>query len=38
MVLAIVRKELRETRLFAAFAVGVYLIYLSRLTGQWSRP
>lgn len=37
MVLAIVRKELRETRLFAALAVGVYLIYVSRLTGQWSR-
>jgi hypothetical protein len=37
MVLAIVRKELRETGLFAALAVGVYLIYLSRLTGKWSR-
>jgi hypothetical protein len=38
MVLAIVRKELRETRLFAALAVGVYLIYLSTLSGRWSRP
>jgi hypothetical protein len=38
MVLAIVRKELRETRLFATLAVGMYLIYVSRLTGQWSRP
>ncbi len=38
MVLAIVRKELRETRLFAALAVGVYLFYLSRLMGKWSRP
>jgi ABC-type transport system involved in multi-copper enzyme maturation permease subunit len=38
MVLAIVRKELRETRLFAALAVGVYLFYLSRLMGTWSRP
>jgi ABC-type transport system involved in multi-copper enzyme maturation permease subunit len=38
MVLAIVRKELRETRLFAALAVGVYLIYLSGLTGKWGRP
>jgi ABC-type transport system involved in multi-copper enzyme maturation permease subunit len=37
MVLAIVRKELRETRLFAALAVGAYLIYLSRMTGQWGR-
>jgi hypothetical protein len=37
MVMAIVRKELRETRLFGALAVGVYLIYLSRLTGKWSR-
>ena len=37
MVLAIVRKELRETRLFAALALGLYLIYLSKLTGQWSR-
>jgi ABC-type transport system involved in multi-copper enzyme maturation permease subunit len=38
MVLAIVRKELRETRLFAALAAGVYLIYLSGLTGKWGRP
>ena len=34
MVLAIVRKELRETRLFAALALGLYLIYLSKLTGD----
>ena len=38
MVLAIVRKELRETRLFAALAVGVYLLYLSTFIGKWSRP
>jgi ABC-type transport system involved in multi-copper enzyme maturation permease subunit len=38
MVLAIVRKELRETRLFAALAVGVYLLYLSTFIGRWSRP
>jgi ABC-type transport system involved in multi-copper enzyme maturation permease subunit len=35
MVLAIVRKELRETGLFAALALGVYFIYLSQLTGKW---
>jgi hypothetical protein len=28
MVLAIVRKDLRETRLFAALSLGLYLIYL----------
>jgi ABC-type transport system involved in multi-copper enzyme maturation permease subunit len=38
MVLALVRKELRETRTFAALAVAVYLIYLSRLTGTWGQP
>jgi ABC-type transport system involved in multi-copper enzyme maturation permease subunit len=37
MVLAIVRKELREATLFAVLAVGVYLIYLIRLTGKWGR-
>jgi ABC-type transport system involved in multi-copper enzyme maturation permease subunit len=37
MVLAIVKKELRETRLFAVLAVGLYLIYLSKLTGHWGR-
>jgi ABC-type transport system involved in multi-copper enzyme maturation permease subunit len=37
MVLAIVRKELHETRLFAALAIGVYLIFLSALTGKWGR-
>ncbi len=36
MVLAIVRKELRETWMFAALALGLYLIYLSKLTGRWS--
>ena len=36
MVLAIVRKELRETRAFAALALGLYLIYVSKLTGNWS--
>ena len=34
MVLAIVRKEMRETRLFAALAVGVYLVFVSRLTNS----
>jgi ABC-type transport system involved in multi-copper enzyme maturation permease subunit len=34
MVLAIVRKELRETRLFAALALGLYLIYLIKLTRE----
>jgi len=34
MVLAIVRKELRETWAFAALALGVCFIYVSRLTGQ----
>ena len=38
MVLALVRKELRETRMFAALAVAVYLIFLSRLTGTWGQP
>jgi ABC-type transport system involved in multi-copper enzyme maturation permease subunit len=38
MVLAIVKKELRETRLFAALALGLYSIYLSQLTGHWWRP
>jgi ABC-type transport system involved in multi-copper enzyme maturation permease subunit len=38
MVFAIVKKELRETRLFAALSLGVYLIYLSnRMSGKWSR-
>src|SRR5215469_1821021 len=36
MVLAIVKKELRETRLFAALALGVYVLYLSKLTGKWN--
>ena len=37
MVLAIVKKELRETRIFAVLALGLYLIYLSKLTGHWGR-
>ncbi len=37
MVLAIVRKELRETRVFAALALGLYLIYVSTLTSRWNR-
>ena len=37
MVLAIVKKELRETRVFAVLALGLYLIYLSKLTGHWGR-
>jgi len=37
MVLAIVKKELRETRVFAALALGLYFIYLSKLTGLWGR-
>ena len=37
MVLAIVKKELRETWVFAALALGLYLIYLSKLTGAWAR-
>jgi len=36
MVLTIVRKELRETWAFAALALGVYVIYLSKLTGKWN--
>ncbi len=38
MILAIVKKELRETRVFAVLALVVYLIYLSNLTGHWGRP
>jgi ABC-type transport system involved in multi-copper enzyme maturation permease subunit len=37
MVLAIVKKELRETRVFAALALGMYFLYLSKLTGHWGR-
>ena len=36
MVLAIVRKELRETRMLAALALLVYGVYLSKLTGHWN--
>ena len=36
MVLTLLRKELRETRAFAAVALGLYLIYVSKLTGHWS--
>ena len=38
MVLAIARKELRETTIFAALAIGLSLIYLSKLAGSWGRP
>ncbi len=34
MVLAIVRKELRESWLFAALALGLYGVYLCKLTGK----
>ncbi len=34
MVLTLARKELRETRAFAALAVVLYLVYVSNLTGQ----
>ena len=34
MVLAIVRKELRETRAFVALALVLYLVYVSNLTGK----
>jgi ABC-type transport system involved in multi-copper enzyme maturation permease subunit len=34
MVPALVRKELRETRAFAALALILYLIFVSKLTGQ----
>jgi ABC-type transport system involved in multi-copper enzyme maturation permease subunit len=37
MVLAIVRKDLRESRLFAALALGLYLVYLSKVTTTWGR-
>jgi hypothetical protein len=36
MVMALVRKELRETRAFAALALAMYLLYLSKLTGTLS--
>jgi hypothetical protein len=36
MVLTIVRKELRELWMFAALAVGLYVIYLCQLTGKGS--
>jgi hypothetical protein len=38
MLLALVRKELREAWLFAALALAVYFVYLSRLTGTWGPP
>lgn len=34
MVLALVRKELRETRAFAALALVLYLVYVSKLMGK----
>jgi ABC-type transport system involved in multi-copper enzyme maturation permease subunit len=36
MIMALVRKELRETRAFAALALALYFIYLSKLTGTLS--
>ncbi len=36
MILAIVRKELREIWLFVAFALGLYFIYLFKQTGKWN--
>jgi ABC-type transport system involved in multi-copper enzyme maturation permease subunit len=36
MVMALVRKELRETRAFVALALALYCIYLSKLTGTLS--
>ena len=36
MVMALVRKELRETRAFAALALALYFVYLSKLTGTLS--
>jgi hypothetical protein len=36
MVLAIVGKELRELRLFAALALLAFGVYVSNLTGHWS--
>jgi ABC-type transport system involved in multi-copper enzyme maturation permease subunit len=36
MVLTIVRKELRETRAFAALALGFSVIYLGKQTGNWA--
>jgi hypothetical protein len=36
MVLAIVRKELRETLAFAALALGLHGVYLSSLMGTWN--
>jgi ABC-type transport system involved in multi-copper enzyme maturation permease subunit len=36
MVLAIVNKELREIRFFAALALVLYAVHLSRLTGHWN--
>jgi ABC-type transport system involved in multi-copper enzyme maturation permease subunit len=37
MVLTIVKKEVRETWGFAALALGLYLLYVSNLTGTGSR-
>src|SRR3954469_7822826 len=34
MVLALVRKELRETRAFAALALVLYVVYVSKLMGK----
>ena len=37
MVLALVRKELRETRAFAALSLVLYLVYVSKLMGKGGR-
>jgi hypothetical protein len=37
MILALVRKELRETRAFVALALVLYLAYVSKLTGTGGR-
>ncbi len=37
MILALVKKELRETRVFAALALVIHFVYMSKLTGRWDR-
>jgi len=37
MLLALVTKELRETRVFAVLALGLYFVYLSKVTGRWGQ-
>jgi len=38
MIPALVKKELRETLAFAALALGVYVVYLIKLTGRQNGP